>query len=58
MINAGVLKKVRKLSRKGKLLVDDQNLDEKKEMIAALEVKTNKSKKVTACTELQLKHTN
>ena len=42
-MNFNVMKKVRKLSRKGKLLIDDQNLDEKKEMISALTIKTNKS---------------
>ena len=41
------MKKIRKLSRKGKLLVDDQNLDEKKEMINALVVKCNKSPQVS-----------
>merc|ERR1712062_367193 len=43
IMNFNVMKKVRKLSRKGKLLIDDQNLDEKKEMISALTIKTNKS---------------
>ena len=41
------MKKIRKLSRKGKLLVDDQNLDEKKEMINALVVKCNKTPEVS-----------
>lgn len=47
MTTLNVLKKVRRLSRKGKLLSDDPNLDEKKEMIAALKMKTNKSTDVS-----------
>ena len=47
MASLSVLKKVRRLSRKGKLLVDDPSLDEKKEIIAALQSKTNKSKEVS-----------
>ena len=42
-MNISVMKKVRRLSRKGKLLIEDQNLDEKKEMISALTIKTNKT---------------
>ena len=41
-----VMKKVRKLSRKGKLLSGNSGLDEKKEMLTALMNKTGKSYKV------------
>ena len=41
-----VMKKVRKLSRKGKLLACNSGLDEKKEMLTALMSKTGKSYKV------------
>ena len=41
-----VMKKVRKLSRKGKLLSGNSGLDEKQEMLTALMNKTGKSYKV------------
>ena len=44
-----VMKKVRKLSRKGKLLSGNSGLDEKQEMLTALMNKTGKSYKVRYC---------
>ena len=41
-MNLSVVKKVRRLSRKGKLLVEGEG-DEKQEMVAALSVKTGKT---------------
>ena len=45
-LSLNAMKKVRRLSRKGKLIVDDPSLDEKQEMISALTAKCNKSPQV------------
>ena len=45
-LSLNAMKKVRRLTRKGKLIVDDPSLDEKQEMITALAAKCSKSPEV------------
>ena len=57
-LSLNAMKKVRRLTRKGKLLLDDPTLDEKQEMISALTAKCNKSPEVKSNVKNTCKQTD